>query len=403
MSEAKTNSVDEKVETERFRPLGQYAWPDATIDRSIKRVFENLVTRRGDDLDEGGMDDAHLIAVDDSWLDRVAAGPASASLAQELDATLADWLATDPSGAERCCPRDDHVRTVVLPPCDPDNFLGRWASDRGHVVIEPPPREKLLDADDFQTPADHRTADTELLVIPRLEDWFLRDDVGLAPMRKLVSHIGESRGRWLIGCNSWAWQFLAKSCRVDAVLPEPLVPAAFGADRLRHWLQSLSAREDSVSTRFRLASSGQDVFSNKDKRGRDEKDTLAELAALSLGIPWIAHELWRDSLRMQEEVAGTDDDDTRPTLWISGFAREFAQLELDRNAMLVLHTLLVHGRLRSSDVYRSVPVPPYLNSLAALRRSGLVVEDDGLHACVPSAYPVIRDRLRDAGYPMDVL
>ncbi|MEM9600823.1 MAG: hypothetical protein AAF926_07360 [Pseudomonadota bacterium] len=41
--------------------------------------------------------------------------------------------------------------------------------------------------------------------------------------------------------------------------------------------------------------------------------------------------------------------------------------------------------------------------MSSLLRAGLIDVTDGLYRCLPAAYPVIRDGLRNNGYPLDVL
>jgi len=395
------SNAESEDDKELFRPLGDYAWPVTPIDRGLKRLLASLVKRFRKDVDKDCVDESRLVAVERSRLDQFVATPTSATLATELDATLSNWLADDSSDTSQVGSGRSRLQTIVLPPCDRDDFLRGWAIDRGHVVVEPPPRNALVCPDDFP---GNGYADADILVIPRLEDWFLRHDSGLAGIRELVARLAVSKHRWLIGCNAWAWQFLVKSCHIDATLSDPLVPAAFDADRLRDWLEGLSCRDDGVKYRFRLASSGKDVFSNAGEQDGANEDTMAELAEVCFGIPWVAWHVWRSSLRTTCEPAGTGGDDERQkTFWITGFRHVGTLQSLHRDELLVLHTLLVHGYLPAADISRTVPIPQYKNPVGALVKLGLIEEIDGLHACVPAAYPAIRQRLQDAGFPMDVL
>jgi hypothetical protein len=71
--------------------------------------------------------------------------------------------------------------------------------------------------------------------------------------------------------------------------------------------------------------------------------------------------------------------------------------------LLILHALLIHGGLTEPLIARTVPLVSYTNVLASLVSAGLIDREDDAYRCVPAAYPVIREGLKNNGYPMDVL
>ena len=126
-----------------------------------------------------------------------------------------------------------------------------------------------------------------LLVIPRLEYWFLRQHNGLHALRSLLSRLACAERRCLVGCDSWAWRFLVKGAGADLALPRPGTFEPFDARRLRNWFATLARDSDGVTATFRLAGNGEDVLACDDD-GEPRNAHQRQLAARSGGIPWVA-------------------------------------------------------------------------------------------------------------------
>jgi hypothetical protein len=99
-----------------------------------------------------------------------------------------------------------------------------------------------------------------LLVIARLEHWFLRERNGLHAVRSLLSELARTKRRDLVGCDNWAWRFIVKGAGADLTLPRPQTFEPFDARRLRAWFATLAQGNDSVTATFRLAGNGDDVL-----------------------------------------------------------------------------------------------------------------------------------------------
>ncbi|MEM7728699.1 MAG: hypothetical protein AAF311_05420 [Pseudomonadota bacterium] len=394
-----------------FRALGRYAWPRTPVNRGVDKLRGRLRGLWTSKDSPAGIDKGRLEPVSAARLDRLAPAPAHAPVHAELDATLRDWIA-DPGSLVR-------RQTLVLPPCDREDLVGSWAAERGLQVFGTDRREAELDALD--------DADADPLVIPKLERRFLRTRDGLAGMRRLIDRIAAMERRTVIGCNSWAWQFLRKSCEIDLVFADPVTFRAYDRERLRAWLGALAHGPKSENGEvdgegtvcFRAVQNGRDVFGNGD--GETELSAyMTDLAKRSLGIPWVAWHVWRDSLRVEiapeEERAGPfpqpgpakealagDAPPDRRTLWVTDASAPSVPSRGDQNALLVLHALLIHGGLTQDQIGQTVPLVSYTNVLASLVGGGLIDRTDGLYRCVPAAYPAVRDALGNNGYPVDVL
>ncbi|WP_147418153.1 hypothetical protein [Salinisphaera sp. Q1T1-3] len=331
-------------------------------------------------------------------LDDVASPPACGPLLAEIDASLADWLAEETPARRK--------RLFVLPPGDRNHIVAAWAETAGHARLTPPPRSELL------TPGGAPLPDVRgdgLLVIPALEDWFVRHTHGLDTLRQLLDTLDRLDRHVLIGCNSWAWQYLSRAVAADAVLGPAETFQAFDAHRLRAWFNEISQGAEHGPVCFRDARSGDDIMALD---AQDEPhEMLISLAARSRGIPWVAWRLWRRSLRRRidpeddahDAPAAVSDADEQ-TLWVIAL-EEFSLPGADNDdTLFLLHALLIHGAL-TPDLLRAVlPITQAMQRLPALVAAGIVTRhEDGRLACAPAAYPAIRAGLTTAGFPIAAL
>jgi len=374
-----------------FRPLGQYNWPSSPVNRGLDTVLSQIKKKLRPPSKEAGIDPEKLGLAPDRFLSRIAEPPAHFPLMAELNETLANWVTQAPT--------TDRVRTFVLPPCDRENLLGQWAEAHGLQVFAIDRTLTELDALD--------DPEASPLVIPKLERRFLRSRDGLHDIRCLLDRLATMERRIIIGCNSWAWQFLRKSCEIDLIFAQPMTFQAFGKQRLRSWLGTLALDPaDGKNLCFRSSTTGQDVFGN----GEGETEVSAfmtDLAKRSLGIPWVAWHLWRDSLHVEQDPSEDTDpseiDSNQETVWVTDLRSPTLPSRSDQNALLVLHALLIHGGLTQDQIVQTVPLVSYTHVLASLQRVGLIDKTDGFYACLPAAYPAIRDALNNNGYPVDSL
>lgn len=378
-----------------FRPLGKYEWPSTAVNRGVDLALAQFRKKFRRSDKDAGIDAEHLVPATPEMLDRVCEPPSHFPLISELDATLGSWLLGETS--------TDRVKTIVLPPCDRDDLLSHWAVTHDLQVFG---TDRLMaELDGLDDP--HATP----LVIPKLERRFLRTRGGLHDIRQLLDRLAVMERRIIMGCNSWAWQFLRKSCEIDLIFAAPMTLQAFDKNRLRNWLGTLALDPaDEATLCFRSASSGQDVFGN----GEGETEISAymtDLAKGSIGVPWVAWHLWKKSLHTAKPLDGAEDPkddrhakaDTRETVWVTDIKSPSVPNRNDQNAFLVLHALLIHGGLTQDQIVQTVPLVTYTHVLASLVRSGLIDKVEGLYRCIPAAYPVIRDGLSNSGYPVDSL
>ena len=403
-------------ELSEFLPLGRYEPPSSPAAHVAQRLLRRARRILGRDAGRVVEDD-RLRQASRATIDDHTASPDCSLLARELDATLGDWA--DASGDVS---PGDRLRLVVIPPGDVDALLETWASRHGHAVLDAPDTGALVVAATAREEIGTRVAvglpdldGTGVLVVPRLERWFLRHRHGLGLVRALLAELATARRRCVVGCNSWAWAYLGRAVEADLFLPEPLTFAPFDAGRLRLWFKELAEHESTRNVVFRESASGKDVLARGDD-GELESDFLPSLAAESRGIPWVAWQLWQRSLRTRRvdkdedggrespagERSGADRTEDENTLWVvhaDGFVLPGGH---ERTAFLVLHALLLHGRLRVDELALVLPLVGESGIVSALLRAGFVERVGGRYRCAPAAYPTIVERLATAGVPMPV-
>lgn len=388
-----------------FQPLKTYEVPSLPTQETVNQLLGRLygIFRK---------DDAPLMAEDRlrkatrQLLDEVVAPPACGPLLRQLDATLAEWANTPAPSS--------WLQLIVLPPCDEKGVIEAWACEHDYDVLAPPARSDLLSHD---APEPAELAGSGVLVIPRVEDWFLRHHGGLRRVRALLEQLLRCERHCVVGCNSWAWGFLCKAAGADVLLPTPLSFKAFDGERLRGWFTELATHQSTAAISFRLPGNGADVLA-VDKEGKPQNEYFETLAASSLGIPWVAWHLWRNSLRSDEdsEAVANKRDAAAPestsasgrkpdekTLWVAALDQFTLPNGGSQGSLQVLQALLIHGQLSAHELQQVLPSIGETHVLPALIAAGFVTRDDDRLRCQPSAYPSIRSGLRSAGFSMAAL
>lgn len=464
---AKADAAREHAHPTGLVPLADYRSPGMPAEHVVRAMWRRLKERFSSAEPDPVRADNRLQATTLKVLDEVVAPPACGPLLDDFDAAVRAWV-DEPKGSFHC--------VVVLAPCDSTDLIGSWAQSRGHAVLCAPDRSQghaltvIPGAGTKKAPAAQAEKSSaqgaqndcltpgnpsSLLVIPRLESWFLRRRNGLLAVRALLAELQQSERRCLIGCNSWAWAFLVRAAGAALVLPSPRTFVAFDAKRLQAWFSELATAQQNgmKSTVFRLAHSGADVLETKNG-GVLACNYLQELAARSNGIPWVAWHLWRDALRtgidavetrkangharasapgkapgnqagqtgtssgsgvsartaagLEGDVqGGTAPEKSLPaherTFWITSVPDPDLPHHQDDNALLVLHALLIHGALDTAELLSVLPDATAAEVLPALLRSGFLEKQGNRLAVKPAAYPALRRALLANGFPMGAL
>ena len=373
--------------------LAAYAPPTMPTEHTVRRVLTKLKMRMGVAdagplLHQDAFERASLVALD------LSAQPAGGFLRDALDVELQRWLMTSTPA--------NWLNLLVLPPCDDSDLVGSWATAAGHQLLAPPQRHALTA---LQPPELPELDGSGLLVIPRLERWFIRQRSGLRLVRELLARLSALERHCLIGCNSWAWRFLVKAIGADALLPQPRTLAPTDASRLRDWFAGHAVDDQGRRITFRTTLSGQDVLATDDA-GKLVNNHLQQLAARSLGIPWVAGQLWRASLNVRTGDDKVSDrarraiaDDER-TVWVASIEDCSLPRGHEDRSLLALHALLIHGALTAQELAAVLPATGEPDVMPALVAAGWVQREARLYRVSAGAYPALRQALQSAGMPL---
>lgn len=372
-------------------PASRYEPPERPAQSSLKRMlaYSRRMLTDGetepevafDRLDATGTRRRARLAPDD------AAGPWRDTITTALDSVAASDDAT----------RHHHV--ILLPTGCPDGLLESWGERRDHRSLVPVSRRALLEAARVGTPVDSDLPpdDGSMLVIGDLARWCVRQHTCLDGLRSFLTRLSHRRSPLVIGCNPFVWRWLDAVLGAGRLLPEPSLPAPCDAAALARWF---AAVESARSVRFRNLRSGNDVLATDDD-GTVSDDFLHELAARSLGIPWIAWHLWQAAMREAAEPddvpEDTETDSDERTVWLSQPPATALEAARRSEARLVFHSVLLHGRIDRDMLALTLPLTRTAPMVAMLVADGLLVPIGDELACSPNAYPRVRAELQDAG------
>ena len=385
---------DDPLAPRAFRTFNTFSEPSMPADETLQR----LLTRARDlfaraEPDGPLVDETRLDRTTTERLDEIVPPPPWQPVLRDLAHSYAAWLVEPEAGSR--------VQVVALPPGGRD-LIDAWTRAQALPVLEAPDRALLVD--DPGPPAPDLSG-KGVLVIPHLEEWFLRDAAGLDTIRALLAAIAGSERPVFVGCDSWAWAYLSKAADAAMLLPKPYTFQAYDGAHLQAWFGALTETARAQGIRFRRVENGNDVFETEDDAPHD---MFVRLAARSLGIPWVAWALWRASISDlhpngdDESVPDIHDDDT---FWIAPAPEHVVPDANRQSALLTIHALLVHGGLSPHLLSRVLPLPDTDSVVPALVDAGLVERsgegDRTRLSVVPRAYPAVRAALGDAGLPRD--
>ena len=391
----------------RFVQIDEFKPPSAGLDvhavrSSVFGVFRGLVRKKqkiASPLD----DDQDLHSLSESELDSVVPTPAWADAAGIFHDHLGNWLgkktATKP------------VIFFVGPPYGGrTEALDALVARDGFSAV-PPPVAKTITAGDERW--FRRWPKTGVWVMPRLEKCFVRRADGLNLVRELLARaVSGELGQGVIGCDSWAWEFLRHVWPGRPSFTETL--QAFGAEDLDTFFQA--RHDDRPMPRFRLSDSGLHVIASSLEGLNSEtasSEFLEQLSAHSRGNIGIAREIWRRSLRLVPErdpKKKRDDnvelDEDGQTVWVTPWdkiERPDLPSEADHTEARTLHALLLHDGLSNHDLASILPGSraDVAETLLFLAEAGLVGEYDEEWRVTPLGYPSVRAFLRLNDYLVD--
>ena len=407
----------------RFVRLDQYKRPSGTSRETMRKGIFGLWLRLGwgGKAEESVFAEKELSQVPPELVDKAAPDPDWSAPLSAVTAVLDSWLDVK-------VPEFSNQIFVGPPYHGTPEILTAWAQARGwRLVAAPSPEMILTGGQDWLTQFEE---DDGPLVLPHLEQCYLRHYDGLTLLRRLLDHIISQSRRWLVGCDSWAWAYLSKALKVDTVFPTPFILEAFDHERLKIWFQQLAAASKESNFVFRQLDSGKyvlppaagDEVSGDRSQGSNAESSgfLKNVAAYSRGIPGIARAVWRRSFafvntteedgeaRDKEAPAAEDGNSAYPILvkpWSQLNLPGFPGQQVSSGLLMVLHTLLIHGGLWRRILPQLFPLSPMeiLEYLYLLEAFGLVESGQGFWRVTPAGYPSVRLMLQSEGYLTDAI
>lgn len=305
---------------------------------------------------------------------------------------------------------------IGLPRSGNAAVLRHLAAGPGWRTLDPPAPEQIL-SQDLKWLGQVSTDKEVPWLLPQLERCYLRHPGGLTLVRRLFAELLSGRlGRGIIGCDSWAWSYLNYAARAHP--PNPLVAQALDHERLSRWMRELAAAGTARRLVFRQADNGAYVTRPSQGTAGGEgapsamSDFLKHLATFSLGVPGIAWALWRQALQSRPEDAFSGEPeidgspDSQATVWVlpwEKLKRPSIPADLDSNAILILHSLLLHNGLPSEMLIETLPLSSsrLTQALMLLRDRGLIESGEERWQVTASGYPVVRQFLSREGYLTD--
>lgn len=387
-------------------PLDDYERPAGPTVNQLEDWFQSVRKKFVDRDSEVTVTDDQLSKASIESIRSFTTEPDCAFVFQALDQAYTQWMDT--------ASPDDPLRLLVFPPCDRSNRVACWAERNQIEILEAPDRTELLSTD---MPEVAIPIGDGPLVIPNLEKWFIRHRRGLRHIRALLTALQSSSRLCLVACSSWSWVYLKKSVNADLVLPAPQSLAPLDSEFLGNWLLDLLSDDSDQPVVFRDYKDGKKILT-REEDGTIADNFLQQLADDSSGIPWIAWQLWRRSLRTEaeseeEEEENTDKPDaTKDTgqqssghdeekvFWVVRSRQPTLPREHERAACLLLQALLIHGSLPENMLSSILPSLGESNLIVAMIRSGFIERHNGEVRCLATAYPTIWTSLENSGMTM---
>lgn len=396
---------DPTVPLWRYIPLADYSPPPWSAGETVRRGFRAIwrSLRRDRTADDPAINPATLAHLPGALLEGVACQQPTSALTEAIGTALGPWAAAQPgAGPARVLVSATHCATRAA--------LETWARSNDWKILGSPTVAQILDGGE-EWLAEVSVPGDQGCVLPRLEKCFLRHADGLDLVRRLLGWLSDRRGGSIVGCNSWAWEFLRVALGANAMFPEPLTLAPFDADMLRRWFRELLASCPGSRAEFRNVRTGQLVLAASGGPGPDgarsevgrHDDSLAHLAAGSRGIAAIAWSIWRHSLHLSDSDGGLGTaqgtgQGPAPTIWVKPWADlnlPEPPAQIEQAHRFICHALLLHGGLTEPQIDLILPAnhAGLRQVLGVLASRGVIEASAGVWQVAHCAYPAVRSAL----------
>lgn len=240
----------------------------------------------------------------------------------------------------------------------------------------------IPEKEDISDTQERLEARNSLVVISRLDWCFLRcigGFEGIEFIRNIV--FAEQSCFWLIGCNTWAWQYLDFIYQVSAYLGSAVSLPNLSGEELQEWLKPVV---EGANVEF-----GDDGGS-EDGVSQERELYFEQLAGVSQGMTSVAAALWLRSLRYEAPVPDADGA-TTPKLKLDKPNLPDLPNLLSQDHYL-LYSLLLHGGMSLAHLAASMgkSISAVKPRVQFLLQSGVIEREQNLLGVNPAHYPKLK-------------
>ena len=394
-----------------FIPLSEFLRPPEPARETVRKGIRGIINQFRNDSKSGDEFSVrqNLSAVTIPMLARVASLPQWEDSQQALTEIIQTWAEESPPSSP--------IRVVVGAPYDgTPEMLRNWSREKEWRLVEAPTPKQILNGGEAWLEQFAHNQDMPL-VVPRLERLYLRHHQGLSLVRQFLDWLWQRKAHCLIGIDSWAWTYLSKSIGIDALVPQPLTLAPFGAAEFQTWLRELAEGSERLGFVFRQSDNGKIVLPGAGSKldpGSVQSEYLKYLAAFSRGNPGVGWHIWRHSLEyeadenVEEKAVAIAEQGQGRVMWV----RSWSNLNLPvltgpvgGAGYQLFHTLLLHAGLPAQIAARILPIEfgEVLQHLQRFQSLGLINQVEDRWRVAALGYPAVRSALAREGYLVDKL
>ncbi|MEM8722459.1 MAG: hypothetical protein AAGE84_24735 [Cyanobacteria bacterium P01_G01_bin.39] len=244
-----------------------------------------------------------------------------------------------------------------------------------------------------------------VLIIPRLEWCFLRCIGGLEAIETIKDLIaGDSETFWLIGCNSWAWQYLDKVYQISAYLQHSVSFPALNGTQMQKWLQPIHEEINPVWGEDREWLQIKKKELKQAKKQHLELDEVLKqkeryynnLADIAQGVATIAGDLWWRSLLVSES-------DTNVITYQIEKAKLPDLPDLVVADRYLLYSLLMHGGMSLPQLASTMSKNQSILKARTqyLLQAGVIDKEQSILTVNPAYYPRLKTILSNNNFLVD--
>jgi len=297
---------------------------------------------------------------------------------------------------------EEHDRPLEINSISWQARLHNFEQIKAELLSTIQPKSEIVTHQPSDAPA---LENRRVIIIPRLEWCFLRCIGGLETIEVLKDIIAaDSEHFWLIGCNSWAWQYLEKVYQITAYLQQSVSLPALDGTQMQTWLEPIHQEINPIWSEDREWLRIKKKELKQAKKQRLEIDEILKLkeryynnlADLSQGVATVAGDLWWRSLLVKESEAN-----------LITYQMEKVKLpelpDLVAADRYLLYSLLMHGGLSLQHLAATMSKSQSVLKARTqyLLQAGVIQKEQSIITVNPAYYPRLKTILSNNNFLVD--